>query len=62
VKKLLTLLLSALLWSSALASPPFRLSKGEAEVDYSVDGRARITLSVLNDLGREVILTSYSKP
>jgi len=44
------------------AGAPLKLSDGEAVVRYSAGSRAQVAVSVLNDLGRELILKSYSKP
>jgi hypothetical protein len=50
------------LFGAAYASPPFKLSQGEAEIKYSVKGRAQISVAILNDLRQDLTLKSYSKP
>jgi len=60
--RLLTFLIVMLLPLLSYAGASLKLSDGKAVVRYSATGRVQIEVSLLNDLGRDLILESYSKP
>jgi|GEM_PF-5241794 len=49
-------------WSIPASSAELKLSKGKGEIFVSALGRVRLVLELFNDTGRDLRLTSYSKP